>query len=417
MSPVDKEIAALIKSQDYQLWQIVPNLTESIIDIFSETIEAYITCLCDQISRLNIPISDAGLKIVYTPMHGVGLEVVKGIASKLGIGNLCTVPSQETPDPNFPTVKFPNPEEGLSALKEAVNFAEAQGVQIVFANDPDADRFNFAQKSDSEGPWRVFTGNEIAAILADFVWRHRALLYPGYEAFAMVNSCVSSKLLRSMGLSEGFSVIETLTGFKYIANAAQRLERESKGTTKVILAYEEAIGFMLNTEIWEKDGLSALLFMYFIMAEAGTTTMEERLVSIYQKYGYFASYNSYYFCEPASRITTIFHQIRTKLGHHGGARADLTGPCRHELGDGRQIVRIQDYPGANMITLFLDDEGLSWITLRASGTEPKIKFYSEQKCVYEVRQQAKDELMHTVQKICIWLLDPETNKLCLQNKA
>jgi phosphomannomutase len=351
--------------------------------------------------------------IVYTPLHGVGGATVDRLISSTELPKLLSVPSQSSPDPDFPTVQFPNPEEGLSVLKEAITWAEQNNSSLIFANDPDADRFNFAENTSTG--WRLFTGNEIAAILADFLWSHRRTLAPTATEFVMVRSCVSSRLLCAMAQVEGFQVIETLTGFKYLANAAQDVQKRGK---KVLLAYEEAIGFMCNTDVWDKDGMSSLLLMYLIMVDGVTKgwSLEQRLVSIYRKYGYFCQYNSYYRCEPASLITNVFTNARERLCHLQEAEevkttADMTGSCNIPLTKEVSMVKIKDYPGTNMITFYFDSDELSWMTLRASGTEPKIKFYSEMHCPYEDRLSTLQKLKTVVGILCDLLLEPMRNSM------
>lgn len=425
MSPVDKEIARLIKDQRYRLWDLsdvatpdddgaarydrmVREYTRSTFNLFRPVLEEF--------RRAQHP----PLAIVYTPLHGVGLEVVQQLVDRCGLAPLTEVPSQKSPDPDFPTVHFPNPEEGLPTLAEAVKHAETLGVPLVFANDPDADRFNCAEFNAHTEQWVVFTGNEIAALLADFLWRHREALYEEGEEvdrYFVLNSCVSSKFLRAMGRQEGFEVLETLTGFKHLSNASQRLERDSSTRNKVILAYEEAIGFMVNTAVWDKDGISALLTAYLVAIEVQRegTSLQERLKRLYETYGYFCQYNSYYYCGTSSKIAPIFDRARCKLEARldGAKVADLSGPCEI-VEDGVTIRKIQDYPGTNMLTLYLDHEGLSWITLRASGTEPKIKFYSELCCHFAEREPVHTELMSIALRLCNWLLEPEKNGLCIQ---
>lgn len=416
MSPADKEISELIKNENYQLWNIdVNNLDYQ--DLKVEMVKDYVDSNCKLFKLIITDLSASQKpKIVYTPLHGVGLETVSRVIANAGLPPLVSVPLQSEPNPEFPTVKFPNPEEGSVALREAFLFAESQNVSLIFANDPDVDRFNCAEKN-SVGKWRVFTGNEIAAIFTDFLWKNRHSLSPHAEAYSVITSCVSSKLIRAMGLAEGFKVIETLTGFKHISNAAQNFEQENV-CRKVLLAYEEAIGFMVNTEVWDKDGISALLLMYLIVTDnmrRGINSLEEHLESIHDRYGFFCQYNSYFICQPASLITPIFKRLREKL-QNGRPVNDASGPYSANLLDNVNIIKIKDYPGSNMITFILDPQELSWITFRASGTEPKIKFYSEIPCppTLSERKMTQEKLQMAVDRLCELLLEPTINNLQLQ---
>jgi phosphomannomutase len=217
-----------------------------------------------------------------------------------------------------------------------------------------------------------------------------------------------------MGAKEGFLTQETLTGFKYLANAAQKLETERPGL-KVLLAFEEAIGFMINSTIWDKDGISAMCLMYLMVLDVYShgKTLAATLAEIYTHYGYFAQYNSYYFCDPV-RVPSIFAILRTKLRERvPGSTTDLTGACQISLNSEQSIMSIKDYPGSNMITLCF---GHGWVTLRASGTEPKIKFYSEMHSKSAKKMETDEKLQILVNNLCQWLLDPEMNKLILQRK-
>lgn len=436
VSPMDREISKLIAAQDYHLWDLEGEEEEESKDIYAQTLEAYLQSNLQLFAPLlkaaAAPDSStaAPRSVVYTPMHGVGWSVVEPLFHRLGqpaSSSLLPVASQLEPDPDFPTVAFPNPEEGRGALLEAISTATKAGIRTIFANDPDADRFNCAELQDHEGGWHIFTGNEIALILADHLWRHRGLLFPDAREFSMVRSCVSSRQLCAMGGKEGFQVVETLTGFKHLSNAAQKLEQASVGGQsshhKVLLAYEEAIGYMVNTAVWDKDGISALLLMKIVVDQLQSRgrTLREHLTDLCRQYGYFAQYNSYYFCQPASRSAAVFQRLRQKLctllrgeaaadgeGLSGLGGASLRLPA---LADEVRIEGVRDYPGTSMITLYLDKEHLSWLTLRASGTEPKIKFYSELCCDYSERTAVNTSLHARIDALCEWLLEPNTHNL------
>lgn len=348
-------------------------------------------------------------------MHGVGLEVVERLVSACNLPPLHAVPSQKHPDPDFRTVRFPNPEEGLAVLREAVAVADSVGASLIFANDPDADRFNLSERDPASGVWKVFNGNEIAAIFADYVWSNRETFSPQTTCYAMATSIVSSKFLKSMGLQEHFAVLETQTGFKNISNAAQAFEG-ARGEAKVLFAYEEAIGFLLNSDVWDKDGISALLVMYVIVLQTydcGSTVIE-RLHAIYRKYGYFVQNNGYFACEPAAKINDLFRTVRVKLCKllPGSDPGDLTGKCRIPVdSDLLQVEEIKDYPGCNMITFYFDSQGLSWLTLRASGTEPKVKFYSEVPSLLDKATEAQEQVDGRVVSLFTLLFGAEAAKL------
>ena len=200
---------------------------------------------------------------VYTAMHGVGHAWVDAAFDACGLPRAIPVDAQCAPDPAFPTVPNPNPEEGAGALALAFEAADAAGVTLVLANDPDADRLAVAERQPGPGGgWRVFTGNEVGALLGHWQWRrfcarHWRFAHGGSPApppAAMLASTVSSKMLRAMGRAENFAFEETLTGFKWMGNRAESLRAEG---VDVLFAYEAEIGFCVGDLVKDKDGVAA----------------------------------------------------------------------------------------------------------------------------------------------------------------
>nr|CAI5863984.1 unnamed protein product [Callosobruchus analis] len=167
------------------------------------------------------------LLITHTAMHGVATPYVKKVFDGIGI-TFQTVPEQQDPDPEFPTVKFPNPEEGKSSLDLAFRTADQQGSVVILANDPDADRLACAEKQMDKNEWKVFTGNELGALLGWWMLFQYRKKNPGksLENVYMICSTVSSMILRTMATAEGFQFLDTLTGFKWIGNKALELQVE-----------------------------------------------------------------------------------------------------------------------------------------------------------------------------------------------
>lgn len=324
---------------------------------------------CDSIS---------GFNCVYTAMHGVGTEFVNSLMKS--IDNSCDVllnlQAQCTPDPDFPTVKFPNPEE-KGALNLAMAYADSVNCPLVIANDPDADRFSFAFKSSGTG-WKQFTGNEIGTLFGDFT----ISTYTGGDLSNvwLLNSTVSSQMLKSVAVVEGFNYQDTLTGFKWIGNKAIDLESEGK---VVPFGYEEAIGFMFPT-VHDKDGISALLMflqMYQWHLQMGTNPLK-RLNSLYKKYGYFKECNGYF---KTTNTDEIFNEnIRGANGKAPLAIGDWTVVSWRDLTIGYDsetadhVPLLPVDPDSQMITSLIEKDGVQVrFTLRGSGTEPKLKYYIE----------------------------------------
>lgn len=346
------------------------------------------------------------ITFIYTPMHGVGLPFVTHVLTE-GFGfprqSLITVPQQSEPDPSFPSVKFPNPEE-----KGALDLAMQLGQEIyakdpkknivLLANDPDADRFCAAEWLGSK--WHVFSGDEIGSILG--VWtleQHKRSGQP-LDKLAMLASTPSSKLLAAVASKEGFTFKETLTGFKYLGNAT--LELESQGF-KVPFAYEEALGYMCGNSLRDKDGITALAIWAELASELAERGMSltRYLDSIYQRYGYFATNNGYFTCKDPSKVDQAFRKLRfgeatdVKMDQREAVMQAFQFPQTlasfpiesiRDLTIGYDNSRppafLPDLPtsrGSQMITFTIGGEGGKVIaTLRTSGTELwKLKYYVE----------------------------------------
>ncbi|CEQ40857.1 SPOSA6832_02532, partial [Sporobolomyces salmonicolor] len=304
--------------------------------------------------------ASTSLLFTYTPMHGVGEPFALSALEAFGFKtkSVSVVEEQRKPDPDFPTVKFPNPEE-KGALDLAMAHADRIGSTIVLANDPDAgeqarceprhirfpltrllhcraDRFCAAEKVG--GKWNVFTGDQLGALLGSWALARYKETGAPIEKLAMCASTVSSKMLRSMAQKEGFVFRETLTGFKcvvslgqwsadclsvelvnrWIGNEMMKLEQE--GFTPVF-AYEEAIGFMNGTEIRDKDGVTALALFAEMAAALATVgkSLSLHLDSLYydsagrlhlDRYGFHATSNSYFICRDTAKTDRIFSTLR-----------------------------------------------------------------------------------------------------------
>lgn len=301
-------------------------------------VASYINAISGSLCRHRAANGDASLprvSIAYTAMHGVGLPFATAMFAAFGHSPFVPTPAQVEPDPSFPTVAFPNPEEGKGALKLAMETADAHGCSIILANDPDADRLAVAEwvpasgnanagagrQPGQPGSWRVFSGNEIGALLAHWAWTcHVAGGGTGKDA-VMVASTVSSKLLASMAAVEGFTFQETLTGFKWMGNAMA--EHEAAGR-QVLFAFEEAIGFACGSIVRDKDGVSgAAVFaeMAQSLARAGVTC-SQHLDALYKRYGYFVSNNYYLFVDDPAKTVAIFRRLRNE-GHYWSRLGDV----------------------------------------------------------------------------------------------
>ncbi|XP_078457241.1 phosphopentomutase [Lampetra planeri] len=340
------------------------------------------------------------LKFVHTSVHGVGHDFVQSSFAAFGLAPPIAVAEQKDPDPEFPTVKYPNPEEGKGVLNLAIKLAEREGARVILANDPDADRLAVAERQDA-GDWKVFTGNEVGALLGwwlFYCWKERSP--PGtrtpLDRISMLSSTVSSKILRAIAHKEGFHFEETLTGFKWMGNRAKELMDQGK---TVLFAFEEAIGFMCGTTVLDKDGVSAAAVAAEMAIHLATKklTLTKQLTLIYEEYGYHISRTSYFICHEPPTIVRMFERLRNRAGAEeqdgasgGGGSGRAAYPTRcgpYEIAHVRDLTTGHDSAQADKRALLPSSSSSQMITftfangcvatMRTSGTEPKIKYYAE----------------------------------------
>ncbi|HZM31111.1 MAG TPA: phospho-sugar mutase [Acidimicrobiales bacterium] len=303
---------------------------------------------------------DRDLRIVYTPLHGVGRDVMVEVLTRAGFPVPAVVPEQAEPDPAFPTVSFPNPEEP-GALDLALALAEAEDADLVVANDPDADRLAVAVPvPGSGGGWRALTGDEIGVVLADW------LLAQGEGTDRLVaTTVVSSSMLGRLAAARGVAYAETLTGFKWIARAA--LDRPG---TRFVYGYEEALGSCVGTLVRDKDGITAALAFAGLAAaeKARGRTVLDRLDDLARELGVHAT------GQRSLRIEGVggMDRMRAAVDRLAASPpAALAGVPVTEVEDLRLGGRLPPTDG-----VVVRGEGVRLI-VRPSGTEPKLKCYGE----------------------------------------
>ena len=305
-----------------------------------------------------------GLRIVHTSLHGVGHETALAVFRDAGFGDVHAVPEQAAPDPEFPTVPFPNPEE-LGAMDMAFALAQEVGADIVLANDPDADRVAVGVFDPSTGEWHQLHGDQVGALLgAHLVVRGgRAGAAPSAVAAAAVpvfaNSIVSSRLLAKIAAAAGFDHVRTLTGFKWIS----RVPGLSYG-------YEEALGYCVAPElVRDKDGISAALLMAEMAAglKAAGLTLLDVLDDLALAHGLHASTQISIRVEDPAGITDMMARLREQPpgALNGSPVTELT-----DLAEGSAGLPATD----GMACLTADG---TRVIVRPSGTEPKLKCYLE----------------------------------------
>ncbi len=335
--------------------------------------EKELSAFIKEVKKQSLYESPSNLKIVYTPLHGTGNIPVRRVLEGMDV---TVVKEQELPDGNFSTVRSPNPEE-KDALNIAIETAEKIGADLVIGTDPDCDRVGVAVKSNND--YVLLTGNQTGALLVNFVltMKQKEL----NEKSTLVKTIVTSELGANIGRSFGLQVEETLTGFKYIGDKINKYEET--GSNEFVIGYEESYGYLVGTHARDKDGVvsSMLICQMASWYKNQGKTLVDGLNEIYGKYGYYLDYLDSFVLkgkDGAEKILSIMSYFREK---------------GTELFDNLQGVTdfingVGDLPKENVLKYTWRDG--SWMAIRPSGTEPKIKFYYS--IVGENRDKAEERL-------------------------
>lgn len=364
--PTDIEIAAAIAglgpaTEVPRIEDVFTGSSDLVTPMPEDIIEAYRREVDE--ARPNPQVSD--LKIVYTPLHGVGGEILLRMCVWAHHSGLIPVPEQTQPDGAFPTVTFPNPEES-GALDLALELAAEVGADLVLANDPDADRL--AAALPLAGEWRLLSGNELGVMLGDYVLRH----WRHPEPPIVVNSVVSSPMLGRIAAKRGAVHETTLTGFKWIINAGLALEGRGEG--RFAFGYEEALGYSVGRTVRDKDGISAAIVMADLAAEeaaAGRSALD-RLHDLWDEIDLWVSAQHSLVRTGAEGQKELLAAV-DRLGSEPPSTVqglDVTGVTDYRLGHEKRPVWLGEQ---DLIELTLGDTGR--ILVRPSGTEPKLKIY------------------------------------------
>ncbi len=307
------------------------------------------------------------LKLVYTPLHGAGNVPVRTVLARIGIPNVAVVPEQEKPDGNFPTVTAPNPEDP-NAFTLAFRLAEQTGASVILATDPDSDRLGVAVKKN-DGKWQVLTGNQIGSILIHALLTAYQKTGTLPQNGLVVRSVVSTQLADAICKRFGVEIKEVLTGFRFIAEEIAKAEETGEHT--FLFGFEESYGFLAGGFARDKDAICASM----LVAEACVAyqqrgmTLADALEEIYSIYGFYRERVKSYTLEGKAGIEKIQNAMKLLR------KEPLTAIA------GRKVVRIDDFtkpettglPASNVLRYTLEDE--TWVTVRPSGTEPKLKLY------------------------------------------
>ncbi|GHF15153.1 phospho-sugar mutase [Pseudolysinimonas yzui] len=343
VSPADGEIAAEIERAATVAFADHPTSTD-VHTADESLVDAYISRTAEIASE------PAPLRYVYTAMHGVGREVAEKVFAQAGFAAPVVVAAQADPDPDFPTVAFPNPEEP-GAMDLAFAAARESGADLVIANDPDADRVAVGvPDADAAGGWRRLTGNEVGWLLG---WKAARASRTG----TLACSIVSSPALREVARVQGLDFVETLTGFKWISRAPG-----------LIYGYEEALGYLVDPDkVRDKDGISAAVAVLSLFSElrAAGETLESHLDHFALEFGAFAS------AQISIRVADLDEIPRTMARLRAAPPTEVGGILVEGVDD--YLLGVDGFPANDILRLRLAGGGR--VIVRPSGTEPKLKCY------------------------------------------
>jgi len=375
IAPHDKNVIEevnKIKSIDEVKFNRNATLVET---IGQEVDQAYISKIKTLSLSPEIIEKEKDLKIVYTPIHGTGVKLVPESLKAFGFKNIYNVPEQDISDGNFPTVKSPNPEES-AALSMAIEKAKKTGANLVMATDPDADRVGIAVKT-SDGEFVLLNGNQTATLLIFYLitrWKELGKI-KGNEY--IVKTVVTSEILKDIAVDNGVESYDTLTGFKFIA----ALIRELEGKKTFIGGGEESYGFLVGDFVRDKDAVIACCMIAETAAWAAEQgkTLAELLPEIYTKYGFYKEKLISVVRKGKEGAEEIQHMMNN---FRSNPPAEINGSklvtikdyeTKREMSVSSGHSKTIDLPKSNVLQFLLADG--SKISVRPSGTEPKIKFY------------------------------------------
>ena len=358
--------------------------------------EAVDTAYLEEIKSVSVNpslLSDTkDLSVVYTPLHGTGLMLTKRALDQAGFTGLQIVSEQAVPDGDFTTVKSPNPEEA-GAFEYAIRLGEETKADVLLATDPDADRMGAAVRQP-DGTYQVITGNQIAAILLDY------LLFAHQKAgtlptnAAAVKSIVSSELPTVIAEHYGAKMVNVLTGFKFIAEQIKNYEETNAHT--FMFGFEESYGYLVQPFVRDKDAIQAVLLLTEVAAhfKSEGKTLYDGLQALYEKYGYFLEKTisvTVQGLEGPAKIKALLDGLRKEVpSNFGGIKVAVAQDFAvNQQVDSQGVTSEIGLPTSNVLKYILEDG--SWIAVRPSGTEPKIKFYMGVKAA--TKEEAQEKLV------------------------
>ena len=363
---ITEEINAI---EDYST---IPTLSEEnkdlvvLLDDKQDT--AFIEAVKTQVIRKEL-VEKVGkeFKIVYTPLCGTGNVPVRRALKEAGFENVLVVKEEEMPDSNFAGIEYPNPED-KKALTRGIELAKAEGADLVMATDPDCDRVGVAVRTTS-GEYAMLTGNQIGGMLTNYIIESQKAENKLKDNGVLIKTIVTSEFGADIAKANNLEVMNVLTGFKFIGEKIKSFEENNNEKT-YLFGYEESYGYLVGTHARDKDAVVASLLIAEMAAYYYSQNMSlyEGLQELYKKYGYFK--------EETISLTLAGKEGLEKI-------AEIISYFRNtniESMNNKKVVEVKDYakgidglPKSNVLKYFLEDE--SWVAVRPSGTEPKLKFY------------------------------------------
>lgn len=346
---------------DTDIFDGVKLCDEPKINIIGEKVDsAYIKAVKEQSLDTKIP---DDFKVVYTPLHGSGNIPVRRILTETGVKNVFTVPEQEKPDGNFPTVKSPNPENS-EAFDIAIEYAKKQSADLVFGTDPDSDRIGVVVKT-LDGEYKVLNGNQTGCLLLEYILRKEKENGTLPENGAVVKTVVTSELVRRIADDYGIITLDVLTGFKFIGEKIKAFE--NSGEHSFVFGLEESFGYLKGTYARDKDAVVAAMLICEAAADYKQRgmTLYDGLMELYEKYG---------FCAQKLKTLTLSgidgsEKIQKMMHKFRNENMPFEVTQRLDYKDG-----LDGLPKSDVLKFILPN---GWFAVRPSGTEPKIKFYFE----------------------------------------
>ena len=356
------------KIEDYSTIPVLNEKNKDLVVLLGEEQDtAFIEEVKKQVIRKEL-VKECGkdFKIVYTPLCGTGNVPVRRALKEVGFEHVLSVKEEEMPDPNFAGIEYPNPED-QRALTRGIELAKKEGANLVIATDPDCDRVGVAVKTTS-GDYALLTGNQIGGMLTDYIIEGLKEENRLKDNSVLIKTIVTSEFGSDIAKANGIEVMNVLTGFKFIGEKIKSFEENNDKS--YLFGYEESYGYLVGTHARDKDGVVASLLISEMAAYYYSKGMSlyEGLQELYNKYGYFKEETislTLAGIEGLEKIKNIISHFRTNS---------------LQMINNKKVIDIKDYqdgidglPKANVLKYFLEDE--SWIAIRPSGTEPKLKFY------------------------------------------